>query len=98
MNNYLKKRLIPVILVKEGNVVQSIKFSEYKIIGKPVETISRLNKFGSDEIILLDISKKKELFSRFCVRSQPLVFRAVGIQGVSPPHQINKNNTIRFWI
>lgn len=60
MNNYLKKRLIPVILVKEGNVVQSIKFSEYKIIGKPVETISRLNKFGSDEIILLDISKKKE--------------------------------------
>ena len=55
MNNYLKKRLIPVILVKEGNVVQSIKFSEYKIIGKPVETISRLNKFGSDEIILLDI-------------------------------------------
>ena len=59
MNNYLKKRLIPVILIKEGNVVQSIKFSEYKIIGKPVETISRLNKFGSDEIILLDISKKR---------------------------------------
>ena len=62
MNNYLKKRLIPVILVKEGNVVQSIKFSEYKIIGKPVETISRLNKFGSDEIILLDISKKKRIY------------------------------------
>ena len=59
MKNYLKKRLIPVILIKEGSVVQSIKFSEYKVIGKPVTTISRLNKFGSDEIIILDISKNK---------------------------------------
>ena len=59
MKNYLKKRLIPVILIKDGLVVQSIKFSEYKIIGKPITTISRLNKFGSDEIIILDISKNK---------------------------------------
>ena len=59
MKNYLKKRLIPVILIKDGSVVQSVKFSEYKIIGKPITTISRLNKFGSDEIIILDISKKK---------------------------------------
>ena len=59
MKNYLKKRLIPVILIKDGSVVQSIKFSEYKVIGKPVTTISRLNKFGSDEIIILDISKNK---------------------------------------
>ena len=59
MKNYLKKRLIPVILIKDGLVVQSIKFSEYKIIGKPITTISRLNKYGSDEIIILDISKNK---------------------------------------
>ncbi len=59
MINNLKKRLIPVILIKDGFVVQSIKFSEYKVIGKPITTISRLNKFGSDEIILLDISKDK---------------------------------------
>ena len=60
MKNFLKKRLIPVILIKDGFVVQSINFSEYKVIGKPVTTISRLNKFGSDEIILLDISKVKK--------------------------------------
>ena len=34
------------------------------MIGKPVTTISRLNKFGSDEIILLDISKVKYVRDR----------------------------------
>jgi cyclase len=53
-----KKRLIPVILIKNGWVVQSTSFKTYKNIGHPIPTIKRLSDFGSDEIIILDISKE----------------------------------------
>ncbi len=52
-----KKRLIPVVLIRNGWVVQSNNFSKYKNIGHPVPTIKRLSNFCSDEIIILDISK-----------------------------------------
>ena len=52
-----KKRLIPVILIKNGWVVQSVGFKTYKNIGHPIPTIKRLSDFGSDELILLDITK-----------------------------------------
>ncbi len=52
-----KKRLIPIILIKNGWVVQSTNFKRYKNIGHPLPTIKRLSDFGSDEIIILDISK-----------------------------------------
>jgi imidazole glycerol-phosphate synthase subunit HisF len=63
MKNYLKKRLIPVVLINNGQVVQSFKFSEYKIVGQPIETIKRLNQYGSDEIIILDITKNRNYSS-----------------------------------
>ena len=63
MKNFLKKRLIPVVLINNGQVVQSFKFSEYKIVGQPIETIKRLNQYGSDEIIILDITKNKSYSS-----------------------------------
>ena len=37
MNNYLKKRLIPVILIKEGNVVQSINFLNIKLLASQLK-------------------------------------------------------------
>ncbi len=52
-----KKRLIPVILIKNGWVVQSTNFKIYKNIGHPIPTIKRLSEFSSDEIIILDITK-----------------------------------------
>ncbi len=55
--NEKKKRLIPVILIKNGWVVQSVGFKTYKNIGHPIPTIKRLSDFGSDELILLDITK-----------------------------------------
>lgn len=55
--NDKKKRLIPVILIKNGWVVQSESFKIYKNIGHPIPTIKRLSEFGSDELIILDISK-----------------------------------------
>ncbi len=62
--NDKKKRLIPVILIKNGWVVQSENFKKFKNIGHPIPTIKRLSEFGSDELIILDITKDEFYESR----------------------------------
>lgn len=51
----LKKRLIAVLVVKNGLVVQSIGFRKYLPIGKPDIAVDFLNSWGIDEIVVLDI-------------------------------------------
>ncbi|MBL8012937.1 MAG: hypothetical protein JNN05_03735 [Candidatus Omnitrophica bacterium] len=50
-----KKRLTACVLVQNGWVVQSIGFKRYLPIGTLDVTIEFLNKWGIDEIIILDI-------------------------------------------
>lgn len=52
-----KNRIIPIVLFKDGHVVQSKKFNEYKNLGNPLLTINRLSEWGADEICFLDISR-----------------------------------------
>lgn len=52
-----KKRLIPVLLLKNGWLVQSKGFSRYQNLGNPITAVKRLSEWASDEIIYLDISK-----------------------------------------
>ena len=52
-----KKRVIPVLLHKEGWLVQSKNFSEYKKLGNAQKAVQRLSEWDSDELIYLDISK-----------------------------------------
>jgi imidazole glycerol-phosphate synthase subunit HisF len=56
----LKKRVIAVVIVNQGIVVQSIQFNQYLPIGKPEITIEFLNSWGIDEIIYLDISATRK--------------------------------------
>jgi cyclase len=51
-----KKRLIPVLLLKNGWLVQSKKFSQYLNLGNPVTAVKRLSEWSSDELIYLDIT------------------------------------------
>lgn len=51
----LKARLIAVVLVKDGTVVQSIGFRRYLPVGRPEIAISYLDRWGIDEIIVLHI-------------------------------------------
>lgn len=51
-----KKRLIPVLLLRNGWLVQSKNFNEYKNLGNPVTAVKRLSQWASDELIYLDIS------------------------------------------
>ncbi|MFA4870256.1 MAG: imidazole glycerol phosphate synthase cyclase subunit [Pedobacter sp.] len=55
----LKKRVAASLVVKDGIVVQSIGFKKYLPVGKPTIAIEFLNKWGIDEIILVDISATK---------------------------------------
>lgn len=62
----LKKRVAANIVVKDGLVVQSVKFKKYLPVGKPKIAIEFLNLWGIDEIILTDISaSKKKLTPNF---------------------------------
>ena len=54
-----KKRVIPVLLHKEGWLVQSKNFNEYKKLGNAQKAVQRLSEWDSDELIYLDISKNE---------------------------------------
>ena len=53
----IKKRLIPVLLLKNGWLVQSKIFSNYQNLGNPITAVKRLSEWAADELIYLDISK-----------------------------------------
>ena len=55
-----KNRLIPVLLLKNGWLVQSKGFNRYQILGNPTTAVKRISEWGSDELIYLDISKGDE--------------------------------------
>lgn len=52
-----KRRLIPVLLLKNGWLVQSKGFKRHQNLGDPVTAVMRLSQWASDEIIYLDISR-----------------------------------------
>jgi cyclase len=54
-----KNRIIPVVLFRNGYVVQSTGFQRYKNIGNPLLTINRLSEWGADEVCFLDISENR---------------------------------------
>ena len=54
----LKIRVIPVLLLKNGALVRSRKFSFYQITGDPFLQAERFNDWNVDELIYLDISRK----------------------------------------
>jgi imidazole glycerol-phosphate synthase subunit HisF len=53
----LKPRLIPVVLLKDGYVVQSKGFRRHQRLGNPLTIVQRLSSWESDELIYLDISR-----------------------------------------
>ncbi|NQZ04621.1 imidazole glycerol phosphate synthase subunit HisF [Idiomarina sp.] len=53
----LKKRVIPVLLLRNGYLVQSKKFSKYQNIGNAIWAVRRMSEWGADELIYLDITQ-----------------------------------------
>lgn len=55
-----KKRLIPILLLRNGWLVQSKGFKKYQNLGNPVTSVKRLSEWASDELIYLDISRDEQ--------------------------------------
>ncbi len=56
----LKTRIVAVLVIKGGIVVQSVGFKRYLPIGSPAVAIEFLNNWGIDEIVCLDIDATRE--------------------------------------
>ena len=52
-----KKRLIPLLLLKNGWLVQSKGFSRYQNLGNPISAVKRLSEWASDELTYLDSTR-----------------------------------------
>ncbi len=52
----LKRRIVAIVLVRNGLVVQSLGFKKFLPVGHPEIAVEFLNDWGVDEIILLDIT------------------------------------------
>ena len=56
----LKKRIIPTFLFKNNRLVKGVNFSDYRDIGEPKSNIKIFNSQKTDEIIFINIDKKKK--------------------------------------
>ena len=52
-----KKRIIPIFLLKDGNLVQSRGFSNFENIGDPFVSMTRFSQWMVDELIYLNIDR-----------------------------------------
>jgi imidazole glycerol-phosphate synthase subunit HisF len=59
----LKKRLVSVVTIRRGLVVQSFGYKNYLPIGKPEVVVENLDRWGADEILLQCIDRSKGTFS-----------------------------------
>lgn len=60
----LKTRLIPVLLLQNGQLVRAETFDTYQVLGNPVYEVQRYNEWNVDELIYLDITKKGSYVQR----------------------------------
>lgn len=56
----LKKRLIPVLFLKNGLIVRSEGFRDFREFGNPINQLERLNDWEADELIYIDITREGE--------------------------------------
>jgi imidazole glycerol-phosphate synthase subunit HisF len=56
----LKHRVIPCLLLRNGGLVKTIKFSDPKYVGDPINAIRIFNDKEVDELMVLDITASKE--------------------------------------
>lgn len=59
----LKRRLIPVLFLKDGWMVRSQTFSMHQYIGDPVHHVRRMMQWEVDELMVLDIGIEEQSFA-----------------------------------
>ncbi len=62
----LKKRLIPVLIIRDGQVVQSVRFKHTNVIhSMPATAVDFFNRWAVDEIVILDVSRNLSKRDKF---------------------------------
>ncbi len=56
----LKKRLVPILLLKEGRCVKGVKFKDFRDTGYPLTAARVYDSQGVDELVFLDITANRE--------------------------------------
>ncbi len=56
----LRPRLIPCLLVHQGGLVKTVKFSDPKYVGDPINAVRIFNEKKVDELIVVDIDASRE--------------------------------------
>lgn len=56
----LKVRLVPVLLLKDGRMIKTRQFGDYRDTGDPMTTVRVYDAQGADELLILDISASLE--------------------------------------
>lgn len=56
----LKHRIIPILLLKNGRLVKTIKFGDYRDVGDPVKTAMIYDAQRADELMFLDIDASEQ--------------------------------------
>lgn len=55
-----RPRIIPILLLKGRGLVKTIRFSDSRYIGDPINAVKIFNDLGADELVFLDITASKE--------------------------------------
>src|SRR6516162_287690 len=62
----LKKRLIPVLILRNGQVVQSVQFRHTNVIHwDPATAVEFFNRWTVDEMVILDVSRDLQEREKF---------------------------------
>lgn len=61
----LKKRIIPVLLLKDGKMVKGKKFRNFRNTGSPESAVDVYSSQDADELVFLNISENKNYFIEF---------------------------------
>lgn len=62
----LKKRLIAVLILRDGQVVQSVRFKHTNVIHyDPVHAMEAFNKWAVDEIVMINVSRDADSVDQF---------------------------------
>ena len=57
----LKQRLIAVLIIRDGQVVQSVRFKHTNVIhSDPIHAMEAFNKWAVDEIVVLNVSREAD--------------------------------------
>jgi cyclase len=94
----LKARVIGVVPVKDGWAVQSIGFKRFLPVGRPEVSVEFLDRYGVDEIALLDISATREgrgpdvdMLARCARRCHVPIAAGGGVTTLEQMHRLVRN-------